>query len=151
MTEKPDFDPSMTRDPAAVYRDAQRLRAERARVRDRRRVPHPALARTGTGARRARVTPKTSAALSSAFAKNPYLHLFVASGYYDLATPYFATDYTFDHLALDAEPRTHLQTEKYPVGHMVYLEINTLSKLKADVAAFIRRATGATPRRLSHG
>jgi carboxypeptidase C (cathepsin A) len=94
---------------------------------------------------------KSSADLSSAFAQNPYLHLFVASGYYDLATPYFATDYTFDHLALDAETRTHLQTEKYPVGHMVYLEINTLAKLKADIAAFIRRATGATPRKLSNG
>ena len=36
----------------------------------------------------------TSEALRSAFAKNPHMQLFVASGYYDLATPYFATEYT---------------------------------------------------------
>jgi carboxypeptidase C (cathepsin A) len=94
---------------------------------------------------------KTSAELSSAFAKNPYLHLFVASGYYDLATPYYATDYTFNHLALEGQTRAQIQTEKYPVGHMVYLERDTLAKLKSDVAAFIRRATSATPRPLPNG
>ena len=94
---------------------------------------------------------KTSADMSGAFAKNPYLHLFVASGYYDLATPYFATDYTFDHLAIDAGTRSQLQTEKYPVGHMVYLEQKTLAKLKSDVAAFIRTALSTGPKPLSRG
>ena len=45
--------------------------------------------------------PDTSEALRSAFAKNPYMKVFVASGYYDLATPYFATEYTLAHLGLD--------------------------------------------------
>jgi len=94
---------------------------------------------------------KTSGDLSSAFAKNPYLHLFVASGYYDLATPYFATDYTFDHMAIDAETRTYLLTEKYPVGHMVYLERDALAKLKTDVAAFIRKAMSVAPKSLPRG
>lgn len=83
---------------------------------------------------------KTSAALSSAFAKNPYLHLFVASGYYDLATCYFATDFTLDHLALDPNTRGNLRTRKYPVGHMVYLEKTVLAKLREDVADFIETA-----------
>jgi carboxypeptidase C (cathepsin A) len=91
---------------------------------------------------------KTAAALGSAFAKNPYLYLFVASGYYDLATPYYATDYTLDHLALDPNTRGHLRTEKYPVGHMVYLEKNVLAKLKIDVAAFIRDAMNTESRPL---
>jgi carboxypeptidase C (cathepsin A) len=77
--------------------------------------------------------------------------LFVASGYYDLATPYWATDYTFDHLALEPQTRAQIQTEKYPVGHMVYLERGALAKLKSDVAAFIRRATSAGPRPLPNG
>lgn len=94
---------------------------------------------------------KTSAAMSEAFAKNPYLHLFVASGFYDLATPYYATDYTLDHLALDAETRGHLQTEKYPVGHMVYLQKGVLAKLKTDVAAFIRKSLSVGPKPLSRG
>ena len=41
--------------------------------------------------------------LRSAMAENPYLKVFVANGYYDLATPYFATRYTFDHLGFDAD------------------------------------------------
>ncbi len=84
--------------------------------------------------------PKTSGALSSAFAKNPYLRLFIASGYYDLATPYFATDYTLRHLALDPAARANVRTEEYAVGHMVYLEKSALRKLKADVASFIADA-----------
>jgi carboxypeptidase C (cathepsin A) len=92
--------------------------------------------------------PKTSEALGEAFAKNPYLHVFVASGHYDLATPYFATDYTFRHLVVDPEIRSHIRTEEYPVGHMVYLEKKTLAKLKADVASFIADATSVAPKPL---
>ena len=82
----------------------------------------------------------TSDALRDAFAKNPYLHLFVASGYYDLATPYYATLYTVNHMNLDANARGNIVMEEYPVGHMVYLEKDTLSKLQHDVATFIERA-----------
>ncbi len=85
--------------------------------------------------------PRTDEALALAFAKNPYLWLFVASGYYDLATPYFATEYTLNHLPLAAETRSNIQTEEYPVGHMVYLEKATLAKLREDVARFIESAT----------
>ena len=91
---------------------------------------------------------KTSAALGSAFAKNPYLNLFVASGFYDLATAYFATDFTLEHIAVDASTRGNLQTEKYPVGHMVYLEKTVLAKLKDDVAAFIAKATNVAAKHL---
>ena len=87
--------------------------------------------------------PQTAEALASGFAKNPYLRLFVASGYYDLATPYFATEYTLSHLALDPATRTNIQTEEYPVGHMIYLEKNALTKLKADVAGFIGDAVAS--------
>lgn len=91
---------------------------------------------------------KTAEALSSAFAKNPYLHLFVASGYYDLATPYFATKYTLNHLALDEPARGNVRTGEYPVGHMVYLEKGVLAQLKRDVAAFIAGALAAKGKRL---
>jgi carboxypeptidase C (cathepsin A) len=91
---------------------------------------------------------KTAEALSSAFAKNPYLHLFVASGYYDLATPYFATKYTLNHLALDEPTRGNIHTGEYPVGHMVYLEKGVLAQLKTDVAAFIADALAVEGRPL---
>lgn len=86
---------------------------------------------------------RTTEALEAAFAKNPYLHLFIASGYYDLATPFFATDYTVRHLALAPETRGNISTREYPVGHMVYLESNVLRALRDDVAAFIDQALSA--------
>jgi carboxypeptidase C (cathepsin A) len=82
----------------------------------------------------------TSESLRSAFAKNPYLKLFVASGYYDLATPYFATEYTLNHMNLDPTQRANIQVEEYEVGHMVYLESKALTKLKADVVKFVDNA-----------
>lgn len=82
----------------------------------------------------------TSDALRSAFAKNPYMKLFVASGYYDLATPYYATYYTLSHMALDPNVEDNIRCEEYPVGHMVYLEKESLAKLQKDVVDFIEQA-----------
>jgi carboxypeptidase C (cathepsin A) len=81
--------------------------------------------------------PDTSEALRGAFAKNPYLQLFVASGYYDLATPYYATEYTLGHMGLDPSLRGNVAVGEYEVGHMVYLERGALAKLKKDVTGFI--------------
>lgn len=82
----------------------------------------------------------TSDALRSAFAKNPYMQLFVASGYFDLATPYYATAYTLSHMALDPNVAGNIQREEYPVGHMVYLEKESLARLQKDVVGFIEKA-----------
>jgi len=82
----------------------------------------------------------TSAPLREAMAKNPYMRVYVASGYYDLATPYYATIYTLNHMGLDQTAHDRLTLEEYPVGHMVYVEKNALKKLQQDVAAFIKVA-----------
>lgn len=87
--------------------------------------------------------PDTSEALRSAFSKNPHMRVFVASGYFDLATPYLATRYTLSHLGLDPELREHIQTEYYEAGHMMYVHSESLARLKADVSAFIN---GSMPR-----
>ncbi len=79
----------------------------------------------------------TSEALRSAFAKNPYMRLFVASGFYDLATPYFATEYTLNHMELDPETRANIVTAEYESGHMMYIHVPSLVKLKADIAQFL--------------
>ena len=86
----------------------------------------------------------TSEALRSAFAKNPYMRLFVASGYYDLATPYFAAEYTLRHMNLDPALRANVTTTFYEAGHMMYIEQNSLAQLKRDAAAFVQNA--AAPR-----
>jgi len=82
-----------------------------------------------------------SEALRSAFAKNPYMKLFVASGYYDLATPYFAADYTLRHMALDPSLRGNVTTTFYEAGHMMYIDQTSLAQLKRDAAAFVQNAS----------
>jgi carboxypeptidase C (cathepsin A) len=84
--------------------------------------------------------PDTSDALRSAFAKNPYMKLFVASGFYDLATPYFATEYTLSHMGLEPSVRANVTTAEYEAGHMMYIHAGELARLKRDVSAFLERA-----------
>ncbi len=81
--------------------------------------------------------------LRQALTYNPYLKVFVANGYYDLATPYFATQYTFNHLELDPTLRDHVSMEYYGAGDMMYLHGPSLAKLKADLAAFVTDALEA--------
>jgi len=82
----------------------------------------------------------TSEALRTAFAKNPSMRLFVASGYFDLATPYFATEYTLGHMGLDPTQRARVTTRRYSAGHMMYIHEGELLRLKTDVAAFFKAA-----------
>jgi carboxypeptidase C (cathepsin A) len=84
--------------------------------------------------------PDVSESLRSAFSKNPDMKLFVAAGYYDLATPYFATQYTLGHMGLDPAQRGRVSTAQYEAGHMMYIHSGALAKLKSDVAAFLKSA-----------
>jgi carboxypeptidase C (cathepsin A) len=80
----------------------------------------------------------TSQALSSAMRKNPYMKVFVASGYYDMATPYFAAEYTVAAMNLDPQLRRNFSFAYYEAGHMMYIEKGSLRKLKEDMAAFMQ-------------
>ncbi len=75
--------------------------------------------------------------LRRAMHRNPALRVHVASGYYDLATPYFATRYTLNHLALDPALRSQISESFYPAGHMMYIQETSLSALKAVLADFV--------------
>lgn len=79
----------------------------------------------------------TSESLRSAFAKNPYLRVLIAAGYYDMATPYFAVEYTLNHMNLDASQRGNIKTNYYEAGHMMYIETKSLAKVKDDVSSFV--------------
>jgi carboxypeptidase C (cathepsin A) len=79
--------------------------------------------------------------LRKAMTQNPFLRVFVAKGYYDLATPFFAADYTFDHLGLDPTLRGHLSGAYYEAGHMMYVYPPALAKLKTDIAQFMKSST----------
>jgi carboxypeptidase C (cathepsin A) len=82
----------------------------------------------------------TSEALREAFVKNPYMKLFVASGYDDLATPYFATQYTLNHMNLDPQQHAKITLGYYDAGHMMYLRSDSLDHLKQDVSGFLAGA-----------
>lgn len=82
----------------------------------------------------------TTQSLSSAMRKNPYMKVFLASGYYDMATPYFAADYTVSSMGLEPGLRRNFTTSYYEAGHMMYIEKNSLKKLKEDISVFISNA-----------
>ncbi len=79
----------------------------------------------------------TSMPMKDAMSKNPYMKILVAQGYYDMATPFYAAEYTISALNLDPALRKNISFEYYESGHMMYIEINSLKKLKSDVAALI--------------
>src|SRR5208283_1978590 len=76
--------------------------------------------------------PYVAADLASAMRKNPHLKVFSANGYFDLATPFFITEYDLDHMDLPAELRGHVAFGYYPSGHMIYLNVEALRQLKDD-------------------
>ncbi len=79
---------------------------------------------------------ETASPLRSAMKKNPSMHVFVGQGYYDLATPHFAAEWTFNHLGLLPEQHERFSYHYYESGHMFYLLIEALAQFKQDVAAF---------------
>ena len=86
--------------------------------------------------------PETAHALSDAMSKNPHMQVLIASGYFDLATPYRAVEHALAGLALDPILRKNVTIETYEAGHMMYLHEPSLHKLKRDGAALIDRSRG---------
>ena len=53
--------------------------------------------------------------------RNPSLKVQVENGYYDLATPFFAMEWTTDHMNLPDELRGNSSHNFYEAGHMMYV------------------------------
>jgi carboxypeptidase C (cathepsin A) len=62
----------------------------------------------------------------------------VAMGYYDMATPYFAAEYTLHHISLDPMLLKNFSTGYYEAGHMMYIDEKSLEQMRADVGKFIQ-------------
>ena len=86
--------------------------------------------------------PNVAPDLADAMTQNPSLHVFSANGYYDFATPYFATVYTLKHLQIAPALARNISYGFYPAGHMVYLNEGALAQFKADLARFYDAAQG---------
>ena len=81
--------------------------------------------------------------LRKAMTTNPHLKVFVANGYYDLATPFTATEYTINHMSLDPTLYDNISMHYYEAGHMMYAHLPSLQQLKADLDAFMKTAVPA--------
>ncbi|HTJ27915.1 MAG TPA: peptidase S10 [Candidatus Limnocylindria bacterium] len=86
------------------------------------------------------LAPNVAGDLRAAIVKNPYLHVFSANGYFDLATPFFGTEYTINHLDLPPALRRNITFGYYLSGHMVYLNGEARRALRADLLTFYREA-----------
>jgi len=78
--------------------------------------------------------------MRKAMTYNPHLKVFVANGYFDLGTPYFATEYTFSHLGLHESLQKNISMDYYEAGHMMYIHMPSLRKMKKDLTKFIKGA-----------
>ncbi len=76
--------------------------------------------------------------MRNALAKNPYLKVFVAMGYYDMATPYYAVEYTLNHISIDPLLLKNFTTNYYEAGHMMYIDEKSLAKLHSDIDKFMQ-------------
>ncbi len=81
-----------------------------------------------------------SESLRKAMAANPDLKVFVGNGYYDFATPHFASDYCFNQLAVDETRAKNITVRYYEAGHMMYVHQPSLKALADDVRAFLKSA-----------
>ncbi|HTQ80285.1 MAG TPA: peptidase S10, partial [Thermoanaerobaculia bacterium] len=78
--------------------------------------------------------------------QNPDLKVLIVGGHFDLATPYFDSVYTIDHLGLPPELRGNIRMLQYESGHMIYIRRSEHEKLKRDLAEFIRAAASGGSR-----
>ena len=78
--------------------------------------------------------------LADAMRKNPRLRVFSVNGLFDLATPFFITEYDLAHIELEPKLRSNIEFAYYSSGHMIYLNVDALKQLKSDLAGFYSRA-----------
>jgi len=87
--------------------------------------------------------PYVAGDLADAMRKNPRLKVLSANGLFDLATPFFITEYDLAHMELEPKLRGNIEFTYYHSGHMIYLNVDALKQLKSDLSAFYSRAAAA--------
>ncbi len=75
--------------------------------------------------------------LRAAMTKNPYLKVWISHGYYDMATPYFATEDVIAHMFLRKELRNNIHFTFYEAGHMMYINQPSLGQFNKDFDEFM--------------
>ncbi|MEO6363330.1 MAG: peptidase S10 [Caldimonas sp.] len=83
----------------------------------------------------------TSADLARALRRNAHLRVFVASGRYDLGTPYSASDWSLAQLDAPADVLARVEHHYYDAGHMMYTRQADLAQLATDLSAWLGTRT----------
>jgi carboxypeptidase C (cathepsin A) len=83
--------------------------------------------------------------LRQAMTQNPSLRVMIAQGYYDLATPFFATEYTVNHIGLEPALSNHISLTYCDAGHMLYTKKSCLDGLHGAMADFYQKALPTAP------
>ena len=99
---------------------------------------HPALSDLGTGESYPNVAPSLARAMNN----NRGMQVMLNNGYFDMATPFFATDYTLAHMDIPDSLRGNIHEYFYPVGHMLYLNPKAMPALQKNIDSFIASASG---------
>jgi carboxypeptidase C (cathepsin A) len=86
-------------------------------------------------------SPNVEGDLIRALLTNPKLQVEVENGLFDLATPFFGTEFTMEHLLLPEKLRGNIHLQYYGAGHMMYVRDDDRAKLKNNVGAFIESAS----------
>ena len=92
------------------------------------------------GSRFPSIVADTALDLSQAMRTTPSLKVYSLNGWYDMATPFFGTEYDLGHMQLDPTVRPNLKFAYYPAGHMVYLNVDALKQMKADLSRWYDEA-----------
>jgi carboxypeptidase C (cathepsin A) len=79
--------------------------------------------------------------LRKAISNHQVLKIHIANGYFDLATPYLATQYTFNHMGLEKSLQDNISMSFYEAGHMMYIHMPSIQQLKENLANFIQNAS----------
>ena len=83
-------------------------------------------------------------ALRGTMARNPFLKVFVAIGYYDMATLMGGAEFNFTHLAYDKPIVGRVSYGYYEAGHMIYIRPSAHRALKQDIVKFVNGSRNAT-------
>lgn len=92
------------------------------------------------GGRFPSIVADTALDLSAAMRTTPSLKVYALNGVYDMATPFFGTEYDLGHMQLDPTVRPNLKFAYYPAGHMTYLNVDSLKAMKADLSRWYDEA-----------
>ncbi len=85
--------------------------------------------------------PQTLTSLQSAIVKNPSLRVLVMGGIYDLASPFWSTEYEVAHMRLPPDYARNVTIARLTSGHMAYNDAEGAREMSAAVSRFLKNTS----------